>query len=120
MTREELERETGVTARNIRFLIAEGLIPPPNGTGRGAWYTSEHVAMLKAYAVAKAEGVTSTSVTSVRMRMAADTRRDWKKTGVDDWLTIEVDMNHVRKVGVEHVLEKTRRTLEALLKRDNI
>jgi DNA-binding transcriptional MerR regulator len=119
VTREELEKETGVTSRNIRFLIAEGLLPAPEGSGRGAWYTSRHVVMLKAYATAKADGVTSMAVTATRMQRAVEPQREWKKVSVFEWMTLDVDMERVRQVGLEETVEETRKALEALMKRDN-
>lgn len=62
MNREELEAASGISARNIRFLIAEGLLPPPVGAGRGARYTEEHLRILKAYSAAKERGVSSLDV----------------------------------------------------------
>ena len=38
----ELVEITGVTQRTIRFYIAEGLLPPPEGAGPAAVYTAAH------------------------------------------------------------------------------
>jgi DNA-binding transcriptional MerR regulator len=38
----DLVSATGVTQRTIRFYIAEGLLPPPEGAGPAAVYTSGH------------------------------------------------------------------------------
>jgi DNA-binding transcriptional MerR regulator len=38
----ELTNITGVTQRTIRFYIAEGLLPPPEGAGPAAVYTAAH------------------------------------------------------------------------------
>jgi DNA-binding transcriptional MerR regulator len=38
----ELTDATGVTSRTIRFYIAEGLLPPPQGAGPAAVYTAAH------------------------------------------------------------------------------
>ncbi len=38
----ELVQLSGVTPRTIRFYIAEGLLPPPEGNGPAAVYTAEH------------------------------------------------------------------------------
>ena len=94
MNREELEAASGVTARNIRFLIAEGLLPPPVGAGRGASYTGEHLRALLTYAAAKERGVASLDVirreiasgeekidipvmSGVRMTVARETLETW-------------------------------------------
>jgi DNA-binding transcriptional MerR regulator len=119
VTREELEKETGVTSRNIRFLIAEGLLPAPEGSGRGAWYTPKHAAMLKAYAAARSEGITSMAVTAQRMQRAIESRREWTKVPVSEWMTIDVDMERVRQVGLDETVEEARRALVALMKKEN-
>ena len=44
---EELEEQTGVSTRTIRFYISQGLLPGPRSRGRGAVYDEEHLARLK-------------------------------------------------------------------------
>ncbi len=43
----DLERETGISPRNIRYYITQGLLPPANGRGVGATYTAEHLLRLQ-------------------------------------------------------------------------
>src|SRR5690554_4685301 len=43
---EQLSDQSGVPGRTIRFYIQKGLLPPPHGERRGAWYTPEHLAAL--------------------------------------------------------------------------
>jgi DNA-binding transcriptional MerR regulator len=45
----ELTEQTGVTARQVGFLIAEGFVPPPTGTTAKADYGDEHVAAIRRY-----------------------------------------------------------------------
>ena len=59
MNIHELEELTGQPARNIRFLIAEGIVPEPHGKARWASYGEEHVRALAFYAELKAQGITS-------------------------------------------------------------
>lgn len=42
LTLEELTSDAGVTVRTVRYYIAEGLLPPPEGAGRAARYTEDH------------------------------------------------------------------------------
>lgn len=42
----ELSEETGVTQRNIRSYIDQGLLPPAFGTTRAAYYTDAHLTRL--------------------------------------------------------------------------
>lgn len=43
---DELSREADVTPRTIRYYITEGLLPPPETTGRNASYTQDHLDRL--------------------------------------------------------------------------
>jgi DNA-binding transcriptional MerR regulator len=42
----EVSEMTGVSKRNVRFYIQQGLVKRPNGAGRGAWYDREHLLQL--------------------------------------------------------------------------
>jgi len=56
-TLQELAAEAGLPARTIRFYIARGLVPGPAQAGRGAAYTSEHLARLHAVKKLQAKGL---------------------------------------------------------------
>lgn len=43
---KELEDLCGVNARTIRYYISNGIMPPPEGAGRGAFYTPQHLERL--------------------------------------------------------------------------
>jgi DNA-binding transcriptional MerR regulator len=45
----ELTDLTGVAERQVRYLIAEGFIPPPHGGRANADYTEDHVAGIHRY-----------------------------------------------------------------------
>lgn len=49
MTLRELAAEVGATPRHIRFLIAEGLCPPPDGGRKFAAYGDRHAAAVRKY-----------------------------------------------------------------------
>jgi DNA-binding transcriptional MerR regulator len=46
-TLAELSEESGIPARTIRFYIVRGLLNGPAKAGRGAAYTTEHLARLE-------------------------------------------------------------------------
>lgn len=48
MTLTDLADVADVTPRTVRFYIAQGLLPPPIGTGSAATYTDVHIHQLKA------------------------------------------------------------------------
>jgi DNA-binding transcriptional MerR regulator len=54
-TMADLEKETGISARNIRYYITEGLLPSARGRGVGATYGPTHLLRLKAIALLKAK-----------------------------------------------------------------
>lgn len=43
---DELSELTGITPRNIRYYIQQGLVNKPQGERRGAWYTTDHLQQL--------------------------------------------------------------------------
>jgi DNA-binding transcriptional MerR regulator len=47
LTIDELARETGMTARNIRAHQSRGLLSPPEVRARTGYYTAEHVARIR-------------------------------------------------------------------------
>lgn len=49
----DLERETGVNGRTIRYYISEGLLPPAYGRGPGATYDLGHLARLQMIQILK-------------------------------------------------------------------
>ena len=46
----ELTAHTGVAERQVRYLIAEGFIPPPRGGRANADYGEDHIAAIDRYA----------------------------------------------------------------------
>src|SRR4051794_26403139 len=47
LTLQDLAQAVGVPERTIRYYIAEGLLPPPSGRGKAAFYTEEHLLRLR-------------------------------------------------------------------------
>jgi DNA-binding transcriptional MerR regulator len=70
LDRKELEDKSGLPHSTIRFLISRGVVPKPNGTGRGSWYDETHVAALLKYKQLTDEGISSIEV--IRERMEAE------------------------------------------------
>lgn len=55
-TLAELSEESGVPARTIRFYITRGLLAGPVKAGRGAVYTSQHLARIEKIKQLQADG----------------------------------------------------------------
>jgi DNA-binding transcriptional MerR regulator len=49
MRMNELTDLTGIAERQVRYLIAEGFIPPPRGGRANADYGEDHVAAIRRY-----------------------------------------------------------------------
>ena len=64
----ELTRLTGLTPRTIRYYIAEGLLPPPEGLGPAAVYTAAHRDRLALIALLKDRYL---PLREIRRRLAA-------------------------------------------------
>lgn len=54
MTLAELTEAADVSTRTVRYYIAEGLLPPPEGAGAASVYTAGHLARLRLIAHLKA------------------------------------------------------------------
>lgn len=62
MTLRELTEEVGVTPRQVRYMIAEGFVPPPVGGRAHASYGEEHVEAIRKYMHLRGLGVTPASI----------------------------------------------------------
>jgi DNA-binding transcriptional MerR regulator len=47
LTLKDICARTGVTPRTVHFYIQQALLPPPDGAGRGARYSDDHLARLR-------------------------------------------------------------------------
>jgi DNA-binding transcriptional MerR regulator len=65
-TMADLEAETGLSARTIRFYIAQGLLPAARGRGVGATYGPSHLLRLKAIGLLKND---NTPLDQIRQRL---------------------------------------------------
>jgi DNA-binding transcriptional MerR regulator len=65
-TMADLEAETGLSARTIRFYIAQGLLPAARGRGVGATYGPTHLLRLKAIGLLKND---NTPLEQIRQRL---------------------------------------------------
>ena len=54
---ETLAKKTGLTRRTIHYYVQRGLLSPPEGGGRGHYYTEEHIQRIKTIQRWRAQGV---------------------------------------------------------------
>jgi DNA-binding transcriptional MerR regulator len=64
----ELAELAGTTVRTIHYYTAEGLLPPPAGSTRGASYSAAHLARLRIIAALRDEGL---ALGKIRERLAS-------------------------------------------------
>ncbi|MFM8593239.1 MAG: MerR family transcriptional regulator [Chloroflexota bacterium] len=57
-----LEQETGVSARTIRYYITEGLLPAAEGRGPSATYTQSHLLRVQAITLLREPGMQLKSI----------------------------------------------------------
>ncbi|MCY3628581.1 MAG: helix-turn-helix domain-containing protein [Bacteroidetes bacterium] len=70
MTMRELTEVTGYTARQVRYLIAEGFVPPPTGGRANAVYGDVHMSAIERYQHLRSAGF---SPASIRLLMGTQT-----------------------------------------------
>ena len=92
LTMNDLERETGLTARTIRYYISKKLVPPATTAGRNATYGQEHLDALRQVMAKKYQGL---SLEQIRREMSgAD-----PTLSLEPWYLIQVSEDvvvHVR------------------------
>jgi MerR family copper efflux transcriptional regulator len=62
MKLSEIAVETGLPERLVRFLIAEGIVPPPEGGRRFARYDERHLRAIRRYLALKEAGLTLAAI----------------------------------------------------------
>jgi DNA-binding transcriptional MerR regulator len=95
----DLERETGISGRTIRFYIAEGLLPPAYGLGPAATYDPGHLLRLRYIKLLKDERL---SLNDIRARLEQLTDEDIS-TALD--ITAQPDEETWRRVRLHDQIE---------------
>jgi MerR family copper efflux transcriptional regulator len=62
---EELAREANETARQVRYLISLGVVPPPEGGRRFASYGATHLAAIRRYQALRASGYAPAQIIAI-------------------------------------------------------
>lgn len=112
MTLRELAAEVGATPRHIRFLIAEGLCPPPDGGRKFATYGEEHREAVRRCRTLRQMGF---PLAAVRQLLKAG--RWGAPSVIADGITLVIAPERIGSgAPVEPLMERVREVLETALR----
>lgn len=110
----ELVEITGTPERQIRFMIAEGFVPPPTGGRAHADYGENHVAAIRRYTRLRQQGFTPQAIrvllangTVVPLPVAPGVTLQIDPQLFGGSLDVDALVRHVRRAVVEHLKEPT-------------
>lgn len=107
---DEISAKTGAAVRQIRFLIAEGFVPPPEGGRTYARYGDEHVRAIRRYQRLKTLGFPNAAV-----RLLLDAR-EGVPVPVVDGLTLVIAPDLIGSdADVDKIVECTEKRLREAL-----
>jgi DNA-binding transcriptional MerR regulator len=116
-TIEELSQITGFSRRTIRYYIAEGLLEPPAGRGRGGFYFDSHVETLTRIRTLRNGGVRLSAVAEMlsgggAVRVPSE-RALWIRYEIEPGLEIHVErgLEERRRGDLEEVVRVARSIL---------
>lgn len=101
---DELAREVGVTARTVRYYIAEGLLPPPDSIGRKARYSRDHLDRLRVIGQLKEQYL---PLKEIRARLAEMTPEEIRQSARDHERRAASPAVSSDDASISHVLEES-------------
>ena len=102
----ELTAQSGITARQVRFLIAEGFVPPPTGATANADYGPEHLAAIRQYERLHGLGYPPAAI---KLLLQTDSAIPFK---IVPGVTLSIEPSiFQRKLNVDRIMEKISRIL---------
>jgi DNA-binding transcriptional MerR regulator len=119
---DDLERETGINARTIRFYITQGLLQPAHGRGPSATYDLGHLLRLRMIKTMRDE---HKPLAEIKNRLADMADRDiaslldiQTRPAEDRWRRVQVHPDvelHIRERAGQAVNPEFERAVEALI-----
>jgi DNA-binding transcriptional MerR regulator len=93
----ELSELTGLSRRTIHYYVQRGLLPPPEGGGRGHYYTPGHVERIRRIRAWQEEGRSLEEIGAALNHgvedwstVAQPPRPDWRQPGPVLWMRLPV------------------------------
>ena len=110
----ELAEITGISRRTVRFYVQRGLIPPPQGLGRGRHYTDEHLERILKIRTLQREGVFLEQVNAMDEQPLEATVALERKlvTKIQLHPGVWLEFAHDVKIPSVHTLDKVRKILK--------
>ena len=113
MTIQELAKQTGTNPRQVRYLISQGLCPPPTGGRKFASYGDDHVLAIRQY-----RHLRSMHFPHIAIRTLAAARAGYPFP-ITQGITLVVALDVLGSGGeVEPLVEKAREALRRALTPD--
>ena len=113
MNIRELAATTRVVERQIRYMIAEGFVPPPRGGRAKADYGDDHVAAIRRYMSLRAKGLPPAAIKVLLTERAA------VPFAVAPGLTVMVEPQLIGSgAAVEPLLARAAEVLRKILEKD--
>lgn len=110
LTIDELVKRSGISRRNIRYLISEGIVPEPHGQKRWARYGPEHINSLQIYADMKKSGVSSLDVIRNKIYQAVEKPPPLIINQIEG-VEIIIDQAKIIEIGVEGLIKEISETI---------
>jgi MerR family transcriptional regulator, copper efflux regulator len=109
MNMRELSSLTDTPERQIRYMIAEGFVPPPEGGRANADYGDEHVAAVRRYRTLRGIGLTPQAI---RVLLANGMAAPFP---ICPGIALHVDAEIVGAVDAVALVERVRQAVEEFM-----
>ena len=96
----ELTEAAGVSVRTVRYYIAEGLLPPPVGSGPKSYYTRSHLDRLRAIGRMRANYL---PLREIRRRLGAMSEQQIRSLAMEEPAEAEEAAEPAEEIAAERV-----------------
>ncbi len=121
MTIGELAEAAGVSRRTVRYYVQRGLLPAPDGLGRGARYGEEHLRRLIEVRDLQAQGVSLAAIGThptaslppvMPARPAPPKAERWLRVVVAPGIEVHIEERHLKSTSISAISEAVAATIQ--------
>jgi|CryGeyStandDraft_6_1057127.scaffolds.fasta_scaffold181885_1 DNA-binding transcriptional MerR regulator len=94
---EQLVDLTGLSRRSIRYFVQKGLIKPPTGRGRGAFYDDDHLKTIREIRSLRDKGL---RLSKIREKLKSQTPGKWTRYELTPGLEIHINCDLEKQRGM--------------------